>query len=83
MEDVITVRQAYLAMHSFLDELHSVYGFDQLGGLLGSMSLLADGTTADPAMWADWMRAVQRARNAEVDAALRLGPISGQDERGH
>jgi hypothetical protein len=31
MEDAITVKQAYLAMYSFLDELYTKYEFDQLG----------------------------------------------------
>lgn len=40
MEDEVSVKQAYLAMYSFLEELYLQYGFDQMGGLLGSMSLL-------------------------------------------
>lgn len=38
MEEMLSAKQAYLAMYSFLEELYSKYQFDQLGGLLGSMS---------------------------------------------
>jgi len=73
MEDKIGVKQAYLAMYSFLDELYSKYEFDQLGGLLGGMSLLPDGSPADPAVWGDWLRAVERMKAEQVDAGLRIG----------
>lgn len=72
MNDTISVRQAYLAMYSFLDELYAKYGFDQIGGLLGSMSLLPDGSTADQAIWSDWLQHVEKARNGQADAGLRV-----------
>ncbi|MBP3960440.1 hypothetical protein J8F10_34875 [Gemmata sp. G18] len=72
MDEQISVRQAYLAMYSFLDELYSKYEFDQFGSLLGGLSLLADGSPADQAAWSDWLRAVERARANQVDAALHI-----------
>ena len=63
MEDKIDVKQAYLAMYSFLEELYVKYEFDQLGGLLGSMSLLPDGSPADHAIWGDWLRAVEKMKD--------------------
>lgn len=72
MNDTISTRQAYLAMYSFLNELYAEYGFDHLGGLLGSMSLLPDGSTADPAIWSDWLQHVENARSGQVDAELRI-----------
>ena len=60
----ITVQVGYLAMVSFLEELYSKFEFEQLGGILGSLRPLADGTPADPGMWSDWMRAVVLARRA-------------------
>ncbi len=61
----ITVQVGYLAMYSFLEELYTKFEFDQLGGILGGLQLLADGTPADPGMWSDWMRAVDRARSMQ------------------
>ena len=74
MDEPISVREVYLAMYSFLDELYTKYEFDQFGSLLGSMSLLADGAPADQAVWADWLKAVDLARKQQVDAALRIKP---------
>lgn len=73
MDDMISSKQAYLAMYSFLAELYSKYEFDQLGGLLGSMSLLSDGSPADPAVWEDWLRAIEKAKADQADEMLRLG----------
>jgi hypothetical protein len=61
----ITVEVGYLAMVSFLEELYTKFEFDQLGGILGGLQLLADGTPADPGMWSDWLRAVDRARSTQ------------------
>jgi hypothetical protein len=76
MDEQISVRQAYLAMCSFLSELYTKYEFDQLGALLGSLSLLSDGSPADQAAWSDWLRAVERAKGDQVDAALHIRPAN-------
>ena len=60
MDQEISTKESYLAMYSMLSELYTKYDFDQLGGLLGSMTLLQDGTPADPAMWQDWWKAGHR-----------------------
>lgn len=54
-------RQAYAAMFSFLEEYWGRGGSDELGTLLGSMTLQPDGCPADSALWEDWLRACQRA----------------------
>jgi hypothetical protein len=72
MEDTLTLREAYAAMYAYLERLYEVTGSDELGGLLGGMSLLGDGTTADPAAWDDWMKAVRKARTGAVDMGLHL-----------
>ena len=72
MEENLTPQQAYTAMYAFLVELYERFGFDQLGGILGGMSFLEDGGTADPAIWNDWLRAVEKAKQGQVDARLRL-----------
>ncbi|NOK16311.1 hypothetical protein [Corallococcus carmarthensis] len=72
MEDVLTIKEAYAAMFEYLKELYGMNPSDELGGLLGSMSLLDDGTPADPAVWSDWMLAVRKARQGAVDLRLKL-----------
>lgn len=69
----LTSDQAYLAMFAFLDRQFSL-GWEELGGVLGSMSLLADGSPADPALAQDWRAAVEAALSGKVDAQLRLAP---------
>ena len=72
MNESINVKEAYIAMFSFLEELYARYEFDQLGGILGSLSMLPDGSPADQAMWDDWLKCVESSRKGSVDASLRL-----------
>lgn len=67
ISDDLTKRQAYAAMFLFLKEVYQRTGSGDLGGLLGDMSLLSDGGTADPAMWADWEDAVRRVQEGKVN----------------
>ena len=70
----LTPAQAYLAMYSFLRAHYQRTKSDDIGALLGSMSFLPGGVTADPAVAAEWQEAVQAATSGSVDAALRLTP---------
>ena len=54
----LTPLQAYAAMQLFLEDYFQKTSSDSLGSLLGSMSFLEDGHTADPALWVDWTEAV-------------------------
>jgi hypothetical protein len=65
----MTLEQAYAAMYYFLEEYYGRGHSDEIGGMLGGVSLLGDGGTADPAVKSDWQRAVQRAMT-EGDAGL-------------
>ena len=67
----LTEQQAYLAMYKFLDDCFQ-RGWEDLGGLLGSMSLLRDGSLADPALASDWAAAVKSASDSQTNAQLRL-----------
>src|SRR3982751_1764260 len=58
---MLTERQAYAAMYYFLDQLYQSTKSDDIGGLLGSMSLLPDGEPADSAITQEWEEAVQFA----------------------
>jgi hypothetical protein len=67
--------QAYAAMYAFLAHHYDITKSDDLGGLLGSMSLLPDGSPADPAIKADWAAAVDKAAKGKVNLKLQLvGP---------
>ena len=68
----LTKQEAYLAMYAFLEDYYSRGNSDEIGGMLGSMSLLEDGSTADPAMKQDWNDALERVFLGNVDAKLTL-----------
>jgi hypothetical protein len=68
----LTSQQAFLAMYSFLDAHYQRSKADDVGALLGSMSLLRDGRPADPAIESDWNAAVQAAVTGSVSAAMGL-----------
>ena len=68
----IETKQAYLAMFTFLDDFWNRTKSDDVGALLGSMPLLADGKTADPSIWEDWVAAIDKAVGGDVDAHLRF-----------
>jgi hypothetical protein len=70
----LTPAQAYLAMYSFLDAHYQRTKSADIGALLGSMSFLPGGITADPAVALEWRSAVRAASLGSVDAALRLTP---------
>ncbi len=55
--------QAYEAMVTFIEQLYELTNDDSLGGFLGSMQLLSDGTPADPAYWEDWENAIRKVLN--------------------
>ena len=55
----LTEKEAFLAMYSFLDEYYQITKSDDIGSLLGSMSLLQDGGTVDPAIQSSWLQAVE------------------------
>jgi hypothetical protein len=59
-------------MFAFLENQYRLSNSDDLGSLLGSMSLLPDGRPADPALSTDWEAAVQAALSDQVDARMRV-----------
>jgi hypothetical protein len=77
MGDTLTTRDAYAAMFAFLEEIYRRTESDDLGALLGGMSLLEDGGTADPAHWADWQAAVRKAKEHNVNLGLELRENDG------
>ena len=74
----LTQRQAYLCIFEFLRRQDERGPMAEVGGLLGSLSLLPDGQPADLAYAGDWTEAVAAVLAAEAAggytaAALRLG----------
>lgn len=79
----LTARQAFLAMHCFLDRYYQMTKADEVGGLLGGLSLLADGSPADPAFQQEWLESVNSVLAAEESgnyqqANLQLRPSRQQ-----
>jgi hypothetical protein len=68
-------KSAYKAMFLFLQKYYRETKSDDVGGLLGGMSFLPQGGTADPASWNDWIKCVQSVLTGEVkedDFSLKL-----------
>ena len=70
--DTLSKMEAYAAMYGFLKAIYERTRSDELGALLGGMSLLNDGGTADPGVWQDWEVAVRKVRDGEDDLGLKL-----------
>lgn len=70
--NALTQNQAYLAMYSFLAAHYQRSKADDIGALLGSMSMLQDGRPADPAVEDDWHAAINAALSGAVNTRLGL-----------
>lgn len=76
---MLTVRQAYLVMFEFLRQHYERGPTDEIGGLLGSLSLLPDGQPADAAVQSDFDKAVaaviaaEASQNGYREADFNLG----------
>lgn len=66
----LTDQQAYLAMFAFLEAEYLLTASDVIGALLGSMSLLPDGSPADLAIKEQWSKAVAAALGGNANAVL-------------
>jgi len=60
MQD-LDARLAYKAMFRFLEKYYALTNAADVGTLLGSMSMdvFQDAMPADPAMWEEWLDAIQ------------------------
>jgi hypothetical protein len=72
-EQRLTPHQAYLCMFEFLRRHYERGRTDEIGGLLGALSLLPDGRPTDPAYAADWSDAVAAVLAAEVAGGYTAG----------
>jgi hypothetical protein len=57
----LTEKEAFAAMFYYLDSYYDRTKSDEIGSILGDLTLLADGMPADPAAWEDWNDAVKKA----------------------
>jgi hypothetical protein len=68
----LTEKEAYAAMYAYLVTVYERTQSDDLAGLLGDMSTVGDCETADPAVWYEWLRCVEQAKQSKVDTSLRI-----------
>ncbi|MCB1068122.1 MAG: hypothetical protein KDK56_08050 [Simkania sp.] len=60
MESKLTYLEAFNSMRCFLEKYYQLTDSDDVGSLLGIMQFLEDGSTADPAVWLDWIECVNK-----------------------
>lgn len=72
MDETLDIKLAYAAMFEFLVAYYDRTSSNEVGALLGSMSLLPDGGTADPAIWEEWLESIEKAKNAREMPRLEL-----------
>jgi hypothetical protein len=70
MEQKLTILQAFNAMTKFLDNYYNKTLSDDLGSLLGDMSFLENGCTADPATWHDWTNTIGTVDCVTIEQAF-------------
>ena len=70
--ELLTKKEAYLAMFRFLERQYEMTSSDDIGSLLGGMQLLADGITADEGEWLEWLDAVRVVKNGYTGAQFRI-----------
>ena len=68
----LTEKQAFLAMVFFLEEYYQQTESDDVGALLGSLQLLEDGMTADPAIWDDWLEVISRTLSNQLETVVKI-----------
>jgi hypothetical protein len=69
---LLTEHEAYSAMTRFLEIFYGETRSDDVGGLLGEMEMLSDGSSRDPAAWSSWLDCV-RDVIARRDESNRVG----------
>lgn len=66
MQEKLTIMQAYKAMYQFINDYSARLGDpDALAAMLGDLRLYKDEQPVDPAMWSDWLEAIQKVMNKE------------------
>ena len=62
MENKLSYQEAFTAMQFFLEKYYEETSSDDIGCLLGeiSMNIWSDGSTGDPAAWSEWLQAINK-----------------------
>ena len=68
----MTNEEAYRAMYYFLENYLKYIDSDEIKSLLGGLSLLEDGSTADPAFASEWLKAVEKAKSDPEGVKLKF-----------
>jgi len=68
----LSEKQAFQAMYLFLEKHYQMTGADDIGSLLGVLSLSEDGKTIDPALWEDWLAAVESVAKGIDESHFKL-----------
>ncbi len=68
----LTVEEAYDAMFGFLKLHYERLHGDEIGALLGSMSLVEPKVPLDQAYWDDWEKCVDDALQGKIDSKLTI-----------
>lgn len=63
----LSTEKAYRAMLAFLESYYESTKSDEVGGMLGGMSLNSDGKPMDPGYWSEWINAVRIALETSDD----------------
>jgi hypothetical protein len=74
LENKLTVTQAFDAMTCFLISYWKKTGSDEVANLLSDMNteLWADGSTADPAIWGEWVDSINVIIKTEKEDTLTV-----------
>ncbi|MFM8872152.1 MAG: hypothetical protein ACKOJI_02100 [Phycisphaerales bacterium] len=68
----LSEQEAYAAMYAFLERWYRATGSDDVAALLGSMATLPSGGTVDPALWVDWLDAIEAAKSGSERTDMNL-----------
>ena len=74
----LTEREAFLAMCLYLDSMYDYFSAvsdspDEIAMIQNTLNLQKDGSPVDPAVWEDWLKAIEKAkREGEEVARLRF-----------
>jgi hypothetical protein len=68
----LTEKEAYTAMYAYLVKVYERNQSDDLGALLGDMSTLEDGETADPAVRDEWLECIEQVKEGNISTDFKL-----------
>jgi hypothetical protein len=69
-----------MAMHCFLERYYQATHADEVGALLGGLSLLPDGSPADPGFRREWLDAIEAVMGGEAGGRYQGADLRFKDE---